>query len=498
MRRLLLAILFLIFLFSGFGFISWSIIRIKLKELKYFVAKDQLLNLKLSSEVLRDKFKQLLLYKEDYKKELELSVRDSNIMNSENRLDITLDRWDYSGLAIVNGVRRISFKPPLTFDQDKELLIKLQYAFYFERVHKYPKAAKKYEDLEPVFKASKSEELGFILLHQGFCLGLLEETDKALKKLYETEKRFPGTHYATSARVLIELLLEGRRKKQEIAKKSYSPEEKIIQLYSNGFYREALKEIKKLKATRVTRPLRYIRGRSLEETGQMPTAIKEYLDLTVENDVVAQKANRRLAMIGNIYQKSEKLADYAKDKAVELGDEEMVQQVESKATQIQEAKVLQKIKILAKENQDKDLAEELVAEDIVNDKEITAIITKNVTQAKQRQYVIDLQSYKMKVVLADDRSIEGKTMNYENSTVLVKAGDFSINVQEYMISEISVFREKNKKGKRSKPFMTVTMKDGSKKKAFKIKVVDDSFTIIGSRNETPYKPNQVKSIIAGQ
>ena len=390
MRRLLLAILFLIFLFSGFGFISWSIIRIKLKELKYFVAKDQLLNLKLSSEVLRDKFKQLLLYKEDYKKELELSVRDSNIMNSENRLDITLDQWDYSGLVIVNGVRRISFKPPLTFVEDKELLIKLQYAFYFERVHKYPKAAKKYEDLETVFKQSESEEFGFILLHQGFCLGLLEETDKALKKLYETEERFPGTHYATSARVLIELLLEGRRKKKEIATKSFSPEERIIQLYSNGFYREALKEIKKLDSARVTRPLRYIRGRSLEETGQIPTAITEYLDLTVENDVVAQKANRRLAMIGNIYQKSEKLATYAKDKAVELGDEEMVKQVESKAKQIQEAKVLQKIKELAKDKKDSELVAELEDDKIINDEEITKIITTNVKKAKFKQYVVDL------------------------------------------------------------------------------------------------------------
>ncbi|MEM7179901.1 MAG: hypothetical protein AAF518_03240 [Spirochaetota bacterium] len=481
MKRLLFAIVFLLFLFSSFGFVSWSIIRIKLKELKYFVAKDQLLNLKLSSEVLRDKFKQLLLYREDYKKELELSVQDSNSMNSTSFLDISLDRWDYSGLAIVNGVRRTSWKRPLTFLQDKELLAKLQYAFYLERVHRYPKAVKEYQKLEPAFQKNQNEEFGFVLLHQGFCLGLLEQTEEALAKLHEVEERFPGTHYATSARVLIVLLLEGKRKKQDIMTQAYTQTEKIVKLYSNGFYKAALQELEKLDAADLTRPLQYIRGRSLEETGQSPKADLAYLDLTVGEDVVAQQANRRLAFSSIVYNKNKDLEEYVKRKARELGDTAMIQQVETKAKQIQKTKVLAN------------------AEEYKNheEKEILNSLRENLEKVKQQQYVLDLQSYKMKIVLADRRNIVGKTLQYANNTVRIQAKELSIHVQDYMISEISVFRENNKRGKRKQPFMTVTMKDGTKKKAFKIRVIGDSF-IIATSKETAYKPNQVKSIVAGQ
>lgn len=503
MRRLILAILFLIFLFSSFGFMSWSIIRIKLKELKYFVIKDQLLNLRLSSEVLRDKFKQLLLYKENYKKELEISLKDSNIMNSESKLEIKLDNWDYSGLYIVNGVRRLSFKPPLTFVEDKELLVKLQYAFYFERLHKYPKAARKYRELEAIFEESKSEELGFILLHEGFCLALMEETEKALKRLEETEERFPGTHYATSARVLIELLRQGKRKKAEIKKEALSPEQKIVQLYNNGFYKDALAELKKLKPSQITRPLAYIRGRSFEETGQIPVAIKEYLELVVqtEHPDVAKKANRRLVMISNIYQKNKKLADYSKNKAEELGDEDMVKTVETTKKQLVPIKVLKEIKKIAKNDEElqKELEDDQVVDDGSVDESVDEIIEEKVEEAKLKEYIIDLNSFKMKIILADDRSIEGNTMNYNASMVSVKAGNFKINVKEYMISEISVFRDVNQKAPpRTNPFMTIIFKNGDKKRATRLKIKDDSIIILGEENETPYPTNTIESIVAGQ
>ncbi|MCB1158124.1 MAG: tetratricopeptide repeat protein, partial [Leptospiraceae bacterium] len=392
MRRIILFILLLILLFTSFGFVSWSIVRIKLKELKYYVAKDQLLNLQFSSELLRDKFKQLMLYKDDYKKEIALNIQDSTVLNaSKDDINIELDYADHTGLMIVNGVRRLSFKDSLRFVEDKEIVLKLQYAFFFERAHKYKQAIKKYEELLKNIDNKKSEEYAFTLLHLGFCYALLENTDFALQKLTETENDFPGTHYSQSARIIKELLLRGKEKKAEIAKSTVSGAEKIRRLYKNGFYKAVLTEYSKLRPEEKTYALDYIKGRSLEETSNIPQAIKEYIRLVnqTEDPEVARQANRRLVMISNIYQKNDTLANFSKQKAEELKDDEMVKNVEKGKNLIVAPKILKKLeKAVEKGDVKAEFVEELKEDKVVEEKKIETEIAE-IIEAPEIKKVIE-------------------------------------------------------------------------------------------------------------
>jgi hypothetical protein len=493
-RRYLTFLLLLLLLFSGFAFVSWAIVKIKLKELKYYVTKEQVLNLQLSSDVLKEKFKQLLLYKEDYKKELSISIMDSTVLNTEkDNLDISLDNSEEIGLVIVNGVRFLSFKDSLKFLEDKDQLIKLQYAFHFERTRKYKKASQKYIDLETSILNKNSDEYAFALLHNGFCLGLLGETDKALEKLYETESKFPGTHFAISARVLIELLLMGDKKQKEIVAGTLTLEDKIQRLYNNGFYKQVLKELDAVEEKDITIPIQYMRARSLEETDALSIATKEYLRLVVQKERpdVAQKANRRLVMISNIYQKNKELADYSKNKATELGDKEMVSKVEDGTKLILETKVLTKIEtMISKGEMKEELAEEIkkdTEEQVVIEKEEITQLIQEVEESKFIDYFTKLKNIKLLIVLADERTIEGNTLLKENESIEVKSGEFSVFIKDYLLSEISLKRVETE-GSENKPkeeiLFKVTLIDGQQFEARNVKFIEDNLildTKVGKR-----------------
>ena len=103
-------ILILLVLIGFFSLMSNSIIDIKVLELKFYVNKEQLLNYELSSKVLREKIKNILITKDDYVSELKNNILESAIMNSQisnEELDISVS--ERIGLYIVNLVRFISF-----------------------------------------------------------------------------------------------------------------------------------------------------------------------------------------------------------------------------------------------------------------------------------------------------------------------------------------------------------------------------------------------------
>ena len=86
------ALFFIISIVFIFYILSNSIVEIKLLELKFYVNKEQLFNYELSSKVLREKIKNILISKDDYISELKNNILESSVMNSliEEDLSISL------------------------------------------------------------------------------------------------------------------------------------------------------------------------------------------------------------------------------------------------------------------------------------------------------------------------------------------------------------------------------------------------------------------------
>ncbi len=147
-------------------------------------------------------------------------------MNSELQdTDLKIGYRDRLGLAVINFVRYLNFKPSLELEEQQKTILRLQFAFYMERTRKFPIASKKYQELEDDNPNSLSDEMAFTLLHHGYCLVMMGHRDRAFVKLTKVRDLFPGTHYAENAALLISFIEENQKKKDDLKSKSKKPEE---------------------------------------------------------------------------------------------------------------------------------------------------------------------------------------------------------------------------------------------------------------------------------
>jgi len=351
---------FLVLVFGGiiglFFFFSQAIVGIKLQELRFGILRDQLMNYELSSETLRERLKQMFLSREDYLQEVKVNILESGIMNAETKgLELELSPRDKVGLSVVNTVRLLNFKPALELEEQQKIILRLQFAFYMERTRKFSQAHKKYEELEALMQNSLSDERAFVSLHNGYCLVMMGEREKAYVKLNKTIDLFPGTHYADNAKLLINFLNDGEKRKEKLKSGSQDPESLAYSLFQSGDYEETLKTLEKLPV--LTNDQSYIKARAMEELGKTSNAVKEYIQLVKQKDdkEVAIRANRRLLLIGNFYQESKSLVEYSKSEATKLGDTKAAEQIEEGKSLVQKPMIIEK---LLKEEEKKGGSEE--------------------------------------------------------------------------------------------------------------------------------------------
>jgi hypothetical protein len=131
------ATFFIIGIVFIFYILSNSIVEIKLLELKFYVNKEQLFNYELSSKVLREKIKNILISKDDYISELRNNILESSVMNSLIQEDLSISLHERVGLLVVNLVRIITFNETLNFIEDRKYIYQIQFAFYMERTKKF-------------------------------------------------------------------------------------------------------------------------------------------------------------------------------------------------------------------------------------------------------------------------------------------------------------------------------------------------------------------------
>lgn len=466
--RIIIAILFFLLLLF-FAISSQSIVSVKMEELRFNILKDQLMNYELSGVALREKFKSMFLDKEDTVNEIKLNILESSIMNSNMQvIEEELSTFDKVGLEIVNIVRRLSFKSSLNLLEDQKNVSLLQFAFYLERTKKYNSAIAKYNQLEDQFSGSGSEEYAFVLLHNGFCLAMTGERASARVKLEKVIDLYPGSHYSDNAEILLKILEDGERRETEFKSVERSPLELAELYFQNGKYKDSLEILEKLE--NLSENFQYIKARDLEETGNVAGAITIYLDLVKQrNDLeVAKKANRRLLIIGNFYQKNEKISNFAKAQAVKLGDKEVVKSVEEGESLMLSSNILEKTKTLDAEA-NKEIIQEI--ESVKKEIEINESKVEEVALVKEveKETKIEpppvkeevkpepklppkpeepnyeaLESGKIGVSLVDGRKVSGEKIEFSDpNNLILGLGSFTIKLPVALVEKF-VSNEKNK------------------------------------------------------
>lgn len=420
-----------------------SIIEIKILELKFYLNKEQLLNYELSSKVLREKIKFILFNKDDYNSELKTNILESTIMNSEIKSENQhLSLQEEFGLGIVNSVRFISFSEKLNLLEDSKDMYKIQYSFFLERTKKFSQAIKSYNELAVKFQNSKTNENGFVLLHLGFCYAMIGETDEALKNLYITESLFSGTQYSEFARILINVLLENDRKSQQIEKLDIPISEKANMYYEYGRYKDSLSLLDKVEKR--SSEENFIRARSLEELGNVSSATNEYISIIEkkDNSGIAKQANRRVFMIGTLYEKNKELSDYSKENAKVLGDNEFIQKVEVASNIMKDNIIVQKINSM--DNKEINSNDREILEEIKNDfvklsiqrnsevEEIKSLVSKILSTKNQVKFPDII------VLLIDGRMIRTKKIEVVNEFIQLSGDSFIISIPISNIEDIRI------------------------------------------------------------
>ncbi len=499
MQRKILILLFLLILIT-FGLASRAIIDVKIQELRFQLTKEQLLNYELSSKVLKDKIRQMMLTKDDYTNEIKVNILESSVMNAQlGETTTKLTPLEKFGLGIVNIVRVISTKSPLTLEEDQNDMMKIQFGFYMERTRKFATAVRKYEEMEKSLKNKESDEYGFVMLHSGFCIAMMGDTKGAIEKLRRTEDMFVGSHFADNARILINVLLEGERKINDINSGEKTESEKATLLYETGQYKETLAQLEKLENR--SNDQNYMRARSLEELGQTSKAIAEYLNLVEKKDAdkeVAVKANRRLLLIGSIYEKNDDLTDYSKSNAKKLGDDDIVKKVDEGSSLILKSLIIEKLtNEEAKNTADPEVQKELVElkkelesiklKDKEERKESTDKVEKEVAIIKNEAIapppVVEEEKFDstenlvMKLTFSDGRSIQGKIIEFEEDKINVSINAFSSKIPTTLLSEIVI----NQNLKLKNPPLAVQLKSGKTLYAYKFKRESGDTFILNDR-----------------
>ncbi len=496
-------VLILIFFFVS----SKSIVNVKIQELRFQLTKEQLLNFELSSKVLKEKIRQMRMDKDDYSKEIKMNILESNVMNAQlGSSNTELSSAEKFGLAIVNFVRIVSGKSRLTLEEDQKDMMKIQFTFYLERTRKFASAVKKYDELEKSISNKDSNEMGFVMLHNGFATAMTGDINLAISKLRKTEDSFSGNHFADNARILIAVLLEGNKKNLDIETKFSDSTEKANAYYELGQYKETLKELDKIENR--TSDQNYLHARSLEEVGQTSKAISEYLTL-VENKTVSQdvakKANRRLLMIGSIYEKNKDLTDYSKSNAEKLGDKDVLEKIDEGSKLILDSLIVEKLSKSQSAGNDKEALKEF--EELKKELEIIKVTEKEErkeTTSKIEKEVAEIRkelatpkeefdepiNLKMKILFNDGRELVGKELIFVGDKMKIVSGLFSSEIPQTQIREIGL----NKNLKLKTPPIRIELKNNKIINAYFLKKEDDSFKIKLSNDEKNFEIEEIKAM----
>ncbi len=368
-----------------------GIVQAKLYQLKVSVSQDRLMNFEISSEALRSRFREIFKNPDDYKSEIKRNVVESGILNNVDPSDLEANIVVRFGVAFSNSVRLMSLKPILRLSQDRKIILLVKYAFFMERNRKMDIAAKKYQEaLALIQKGEKSNMMGFALLHSGYSYAVIGERKKAIVLLQKTVDDMPGTHFAQTAVILLNILLENEKTESHILTQKTSTIDKARALFKSGIYDKSCNFYD--QSAGLTVDDIYKKGRCREEIGKRKEAIQIYSELANKSGQVALQANRRLLILSKFYSAGKDIEKQAEKNAKRLLDKNVVNEINSAAKEQKKSLVVREIISNLKDIQVKqDNKQDIDDQEKILIKEIGTELTSNINIDQKDKMDLDYE-----------------------------------------------------------------------------------------------------------
>ncbi|TGK31364.1 hypothetical protein EHQ05_00635 [Leptospira yasudae] len=429
-KSVFIAILgFLLIVFFGL-----VVLDTKLYELKVTLEKRKLFNFSFSSEILRSKFESILSNRDNIKAEMNLNNLESSLIESNHLESFSVGVLQSFGSVLINAVRFVTGKPPIDFEINSSKIRALEHAFSLERNQGYKEAYQAYGETLGDF-AKGTDESGFILLHQGFCLAVQGEFDHALRDLESVLANNPGTVFANDAEILIAIIQKSKQSAQEIEENFDSPESRARAFFAKGNYAKVLEEFAKTKMD--SAEMRYIRAYSLEKTGNQSAAITEYAKLAFSDTdkEIAIKANRRLLMLGHYYNAGSEIARISDKNAERLGDTSEAAEIKASSEKLKPSPGL--------EDSFKSLRESAKVDDKKNllSSELQDIVSKSDAFLKkaEEEAKADARNF-IAIQVADSVPVYGDKIVIDGDETKLYSAHFPVTIPTYTIDSIALMR----------------------------------------------------------
>lgn len=239
--------------------------------------------------------------------------------------------WHPTRLLLA-GVKLLLGKEQIEYTVDDATLNRLEQAYLHERNRQYKKAIAIYDEIllqdpTPQMRAS-------ILMHKAFCLSFLSEYEQSAELYKSVAANYSSFPEGVLSKKLYDFVISIQEKNEEISQEKKNSHTLGKQLYSHMDYRGAIEQLKiYLESDNAPQKnsAHFYKGRAHEEIGEYPDAVNEYGTLMNlgKNNPWAQRANRRLVMLGSFYEQKNKTITKAKEKLISQGDTAFIKNVET-------------------------------------------------------------------------------------------------------------------------------------------------------------------------
>ncbi|ALO28256.1 MULTISPECIES: tetratricopeptide repeat protein [Leptospira] len=413
----------------------------KLYELKVTLEKRKLFNFSFSSEILRSKFESILSNRENIRAEMNLNNLQSSLIESNQLEKFSVGILQNFGSVLINSVRFVTGKPPIDFEISSTKIRLLEHSFTLERNQAYKEAYQAYGESLKTF-AKGTDESGFILLHQGFCLAVQGEFDHALKDLESVLENNPGTVFANDAEILIAIVQKSKQSAKEIEENFDSPESRARAYFAKGNYPKVLEEFAKSEMT--SAEMKYIQAYSFEKTGNQNVAITEYAKLAFSNTdkEIAIKANRRLMMLGHYYNAGNEIVKISDKNAERLGDRSEAAEIKASSEKLKRADVEDNLS-----NPDK--TSHIDEKKSLLSSEIQEVVSKSEAFLKkaEEEAKVEAKNY-IAIQVSDSVPVYGDKIIIDGDETKLFSAHFPITLATYTIDSITVMKNSIKNSRK--------------------------------------------------
>jgi len=274
-------------------------------------------------------------------------------------------------LFFINILRELINQSPISSDILNPVDSELTLAYYYERNNYYDKALDVYNEIlkEPDLDNKKNP---IIMIHKGFCLALLQKTDKAKNILKDVIKQYNNEGVALTAATLLQYIQLFETEINKTKTSSESALDKSEKLYKLIAYNDAIEILDQMSIEDEEQKdkILYLKARCHEETGEKEEALDIYQEIIEENEdsEFAKLANNRLLIIGTMDAEHEDLKDVAKENNNVIQDSDFPEILEE-SDEYEEVSGKTEEEILAKIKSDEktDNTKEPDADDFISD-----------------------------------------------------------------------------------------------------------------------------------